>query len=77
MNDSSPLVSCILPTYNRPRFLKQAIKYFENQDYANKELIVVDDGMDYIGDLISGRMDITYMKMNQRATIGEKLNIGI
>jgi glycosyltransferase involved in cell wall biosynthesis len=77
MDDSSPLVSCILPTYNRPQFLKQAVKYFENQDYCKKELIVVDDGTDDVGDLVSNKMDITYIKMDQRSTIGRKLNIGI
>lgn len=32
-----PLVSCILATYDRREFLAQAIKYFKNQGYANKE----------------------------------------
>ena len=35
------LVSCIMPTYNRRQFVSQAIKYFLRQDYARKELIIL------------------------------------
>jgi glycosyltransferase involved in cell wall biosynthesis len=77
MNESSPLVSCILPTYNRPQFLKQAIKYFENQNYPNKELIIVDDGAGNVEDLLSDKMEITHIKLGKRATLGKKLNTGI
>jgi glycosyltransferase involved in cell wall biosynthesis len=42
-----PLVSCICPTYNRPphhqHLLEEAIESFLRQDYANKELIVLND----------------------------------
>ena len=41
---SQPLVSCIMPTYNRREFVPLAIRYFLRQDYANKELIIIDDG---------------------------------
>lgn len=38
-----PLVSVIIPTYNRPHTIKRAIKSVVNQTYKNIELIVVDD----------------------------------
>jgi len=41
-----PLVSCIIPSYNRPEVVKRAIKSAVNQTSANKEIIVVDDGSD-------------------------------
>src|SRR5205823_462641 len=45
----SPLVSCIMPTYNRRPFLPLALDAFHNQDYLNKELLVIDDGTDPVG----------------------------
>lgn len=41
-----PLISCIMPTYNRRSFIGLSLKAFEAQDYPAKELIIVDDGTD-------------------------------
>jgi glycosyltransferase domain-containing protein len=42
MNERSPLVSVIIPTYNRPNFVKRAIESVLNQTYKNIEIIIVD-----------------------------------
>lgn len=42
-NHSVPLVSVIIPTYNRPHYLKQAIASVVQQTYTNLEIIVSDD----------------------------------
>ena len=39
-----PLVSVVLPTWNRAAYLPRAIKSVLTQDYGRLELIVVDDG---------------------------------
>jgi glycosyltransferase involved in cell wall biosynthesis len=39
-----PLVSIIIPTYNCDRFLEEALTSVVQQDYAVREIIVVDDG---------------------------------
>ncbi len=41
---SEPLVSVIMPTYNRAEFIAQAVESVLAQDYPNWELIIIDDG---------------------------------
>ncbi len=44
MTTFQPLVSCIMPTANRQRFIPTAISLFLRQDYPEKELVIIDDG---------------------------------
>lgn len=44
MNKNYPLVSVIIPTYNRANVLARALKSVLRQTYDNLEIIVVDDG---------------------------------
>ncbi|MCP4368491.1 MAG: glycosyltransferase [Deltaproteobacteria bacterium] len=73
----NPPVSCIMPTYNRRPFVPQAIKYFLEQDYPDKELIIVDDGTDVIEDLVPDVPQIIYIPLHKKRSIGEKRNIAI
>ena len=41
---SNPLVSVIIPSYNRFDYLENAIKSIFNQTYKNYEIIVINDG---------------------------------
>ena len=68
-----PLVSCIMPTYNRPSFVALAIQRFADQTYPNKELIVVDDGPAAVEDLAMGTPGVRYLR-TERRSIGEKRN---
>jgi glycosyltransferase involved in cell wall biosynthesis len=43
-NPKKPLVSVIIPTYNRGWVIKEAIDSVLDQDFSDYELIVVDDG---------------------------------
>lgn len=46
MKYDSPLVSVIITTYGRPKFLKNAIESVLCQSYKNIEIIVVDDNIE-------------------------------
>jgi glycosyltransferase involved in cell wall biosynthesis len=70
-----PLISCIMPTYNRRRFVGQAVWYFLRQDYPAKELIVLDDGEDAVADLIPEDDRIRYRRLERRACLGAKRNL--
>lgn len=72
-----PLISCIMPTYNRRLFIPQAIKYFLNQDYPKRELVIVDDGTDKLGDIIPAHEHIKYIYLEHRTSIGSKRNLAI
>jgi glycosyltransferase involved in cell wall biosynthesis len=70
-----PLVSCIMPTYNRRAFVRHALQYFVSQDYPNRELIIVDDGDDPIGDLAENLPGVRYFRLPARKSIGAKRNL--
>lgn len=44
MRNNLPLVSVIIPTYNRSKWLVEAIRSVLNQTYGNYEILVIDDG---------------------------------
>jgi glycosyltransferase involved in cell wall biosynthesis len=76
MNSSKQtLVSCIMPTYNRRQFVPLAIQYFLRQNYANKELVIIDDGTEPIDDLIPTDSNIRYHRLRKKIPLGEKLNL--
>jgi hypothetical protein len=69
-----PLVTCIMPTFNRRKFVPAAIEYYLRQDYANRELIVLDDGSDPVQDLIPDDTSIRYVRLEGRRSTGAKRN---
>ena len=70
-----PLVTCIMPTGDRPEFAKQAIHYFLKQDYPNRELLVVDDGNVAFSGWIPDDKRIRYVRLDKKQKLGTKRNI--
>ena len=50
----TPLVSVIIPTFNRPDMLKEAVKSVLEQTEQNFEVIVVNDGSVAVAPLLAG-----------------------
>ena len=69
-----PLVSCIMPTANRRRFVPHAIAYFLRQDYPRKELVILDDGEASVADLMPDDPQVRYFRLSGKRTVGAKRN---
>ena len=69
-----PLVSCIMPTANREKYVPFAIGYFLQQNYPNKELIIVDDGEHSVAGLLPDHSSILYYRVEPIKSIGLKRN---
>lgn len=70
-----PLVSCLMPTADRRRFVPHAIDLFLRQDYPARELVIVDDGRDAVQDLIPDDPRIRYVRAERSPTLGAKRNL--
>lgn len=73
--EGEPLVTCIMPTFNRRAYVRQAIHYFQRQDYPNLELLVLDDGTDPVGDCMPQDPRVRYARVEGKHTIGAKRNM--
>ena len=71
---NKPLVSCIMPTANRQKYIPFALDYFLNQDYPNTELIIIDDGIESNLKIIPKDNRIKYFYIEPIGTIGMKRN---
>lgn len=72
---SAPLVTCIMPTADRRGFVAQAIRYFQRQDYPQRELLILDDGDDPIADAMPDDPTIRYLRLPKRVPLGAKRNL--
>jgi len=70
----NPLVSCIMLTANRHKYVPLAIDNFLQQDYTHTELIIVDDGQESVYALIPDDARIKYFYDQPIGTIGAKRN---
>ncbi len=79
---NKPLVSVIIPTYNRGKYVVKAIDSVLVQSYGNIEIIVVDDAsIDGTGEIMSGLAkkcpNIIYIKNDHNLGFVRNLNKGI
>jgi hypothetical protein len=85
--DDCPPVSVVVLTHNRPSFVKNFFLQLMSSDYVwnNLEIVVVDDtpSEKNYGPMILGfrdriaPMELNYIPLDKKHTIGEKRNIGV
>lgn len=79
----SPLISVVIPTFDRPFFLKRALKSVLKQDYYNIEIIVVVDGFSEKTQLLIEELNQTYnseiklYQTEEKVGGSEARNIGV
>jgi glycosyltransferase involved in cell wall biosynthesis len=71
-----PLVSCVMATYNRRPFIPLALEAFRRQTYANRELLVIDDGPDAVPEFFRDQPAVRYFRVDRRISLGAKRNFG-
>lgn len=77
MSHNNPLVSVIIPSYNRARFVVKAIDSVLAQTYGNREIIVVDSSTDDTAEVLKPYMDRIRYLYQKRAGISAARNLGI
>lgn len=71
------LASAVCSTYGRPTLLAEAIKCFLDQDYPNKELIIINDQGEFPIELIGDFPEIRLYNVAQRfPSLGAKRQFG-
>jgi len=72
-----PFVSLCTPTFNRRPFIPYMIKCFEHQTYPKDriEWIIIDDGTDPIGDIVSHIPQVKYFYYEEKMLLGKKRNL--
>lgn len=74
---NQPLVSVIIPTYNRASFLPDALASVLEQDYRAVEILVVDDGStDGTAELVCSQPEIKYIHQPNQGVAAAR-NTGI
>lgn len=80
VKNDRPLISVVLPTYNRARMLEKAVRSIVDQKYQNWELIIIDNcSTDHTDAVVAKFNDIRIklLKIQNNGSIGKSRNLGI
>jgi glycosyltransferase involved in cell wall biosynthesis len=72
-----PLISVILPTYNRPGFLMRALASIASQTFDDYEVIVINDGGEDVSQYASWYQKARYMSHPKNRGLAAARNTGI
>lgn len=72
-----PLVSVILPTYNRPSLLDRSLTCIDRQTFKDYELIVVNDAGEDVSEIALKHQRVRYIAKMQNGGLAAARNTGI
>ncbi len=76
-----PLVSCLMVTANRKHLMRRSIHCFTNQSYADKEMVIVDDGEQDLEEVLqeipSDRLTYIKLEPSEENTLGTLRNLSL
>ena len=72
-----PLVSIVIPTFNRRHLLPHTLRRWAEQDYKNIELILVNDGGEPIDDIASAFPFVSIISLERNEGIPRAFNAGV
>lgn len=75
-NDATgPTVSVLLPTFNRPRYLTEALGSVLHQTYRNLQVIVINDGGEDVSDIVESYGDPRLILIDRKENRGKAFSL--
>lgn len=72
---SDPLVSVLIPTFNRPRCLSEALVSVLHQSYRNLQIIVINDGGQDVSEIVNSASDSRLVFINRKENRGKAFSL--
>jgi len=70
-----PMVSVLIPTFNRPRYLSEALASALRQGYRNLQVIVVNDGGEDVSSIVNSFSDPRIIFINRKENRGKAFSL--
>ncbi|MBN1974922.1 MAG: glycosyltransferase family 2 protein [Sedimentisphaerales bacterium] len=70
-NKNGPVVSVLLPTFNRPQYFYKALASVLNQSHENLQVIVINDGGADVSDIVDSFFDSRIVFINRKENRGK------
>ena len=68
---NEPIVSVLIPTFNRLKYFPKALASVLNQSYGNLQVIVINDGGQDVSDIVDSFYDSRIVFINRRENFGK------
>ena len=72
---NGPLVSILMPTYNRPKYFYKALASALSQSYHNIQIVVVNDGGEDVSDIVNSFYDSRIVFINRKENRGKAYSL--